>query len=160
MPSDTRTPPCWYDEMPPIPLLLTSSHPTTPSQPPYGNCNAPAWPGAPSPGNNVTTDGSCGPANGGKTCTGASFGTCCSASGYYGSTTAHCSSGCQSGFGTCSSQSGTISTDGNCGTANGKLASVWGLVAVAQQQATVVTPQTIVVRDGKFLPSPPCMNPH
>lgn len=44
----------------------------------------------------VTTDGQCGPANGGTIC-GNGFGSCCSASGWCGSTSVHCESGCQSG---------------------------------------------------------------
>ncbi|KAL3418148.1 hypothetical protein PVAG01_09863 [Phlyctema vagabunda] len=66
---------------------------------------------------NITTDGQCG-ANG-KTCTGGTFGTCCSTNGWCGTTDGHCdaSAGCQAGFGTCNT--GNISTDGQCG-ANGK----------------------------------------
>ncbi|KAK0736578.1 hypothetical protein B0T21DRAFT_367207 [Apiosordaria backusii] len=68
---------------------------------------------------NVSTDGSCGPANGDKTCAGSGFGDCCSSGGWCGNTTDHCAAGCQSSFGTCSSGSGSISTDGKCGS-NGK----------------------------------------
>ncbi|KAK4675335.1 hypothetical protein QC764_0076980 [Podospora pseudoanserina] len=68
---------------------------------------------------NVSTDGSCGPANG-KTCTGSGFGDCCSAGGWCGGASDHCGAGCQSGFGTCTGGSGSISTDGECGTRNGK----------------------------------------
>jgi hypothetical protein len=49
----------------------------------------------------VSTDGSCA-GTGGFTCKGSSFGNCCSQYGWCGSTTGHCTSGCQSGFGTCS----------------------------------------------------------
>ena len=45
----------------------------------------------------VSTDGTCGPANGNAVCGGSGFGNCCSAAGYCGSTDAHCGSGCVSG---------------------------------------------------------------
>lgn len=61
-------------------------------------------------------DGSCG---NGRTCTGSSFGTCCSASGFCGSIPAYCSPsvGCQPEFGTCIEvgPSLTPSKDGSCG---------------------------------------------
>lgn len=69
-------------------------------------------------GSDVSTDGSCG--KNGKTCKGSTFGDCCSANGYCGKTSDHCGAGCQSSFGTCSSGSGAISTDGACGSKNGK----------------------------------------
>jgi hypothetical protein len=75
----------------------------------FGNCTV---------ASDVTSDGRCGSFNG-KTCTGATFGNCCSAGGYCGSSTDHCGVGCQSTFGTCNSGTGNISTDGRCG-ANGK----------------------------------------
>ncbi|KAK8017687.1 carbohydrate-binding module family 18 protein [Apiospora rasikravindrae] len=50
----------------------------------------------------ISTDGRCGPRDGGnKTCTGSAFGRCCSGGGYCGNSDAHCSDGCQSAFGTC-----------------------------------------------------------
>ncbi|KAL6707064.1 hypothetical protein ACN47E_004816 [Coniothyrium glycines] len=50
----------------------------------------------------ASTDGSCGGTKG-FTCTGSTFGTCCSQYGWCGSTLSYCrvSSGCQSGFGRC-----------------------------------------------------------
>ncbi|EPE30838.1 Plant lectins/antimicrobial peptide [Glarea lozoyensis ATCC 20868] len=79
----------------------------------FGNCTGSA---------DISTDGSCG--KNGKKCTGSSYGTCCSASGFCGTTDAFCSSasGCQSGFGTCSGAT-DVSTDGACGTKNGKKCS-------------------------------------
>jgi hypothetical protein len=44
---------------------------------------------------------------------GSGFGDCCASSGYCGATTAHCTAGCQSAFGTCTSID--ISPDGTCG---------------------------------------------
>ncbi|KAI0123329.1 hypothetical protein BJ170DRAFT_713483 [Xylariales sp. AK1849] len=85
-------------------------------QPLAGNCNAAPAP-APGPGS-ASPDGSCGGTNQ-YTCTGATYGACCSSSGYCGDTTGHCSTGCQSLFGTCSVTDDTVSTDGQCGS-NGK----------------------------------------
>ncbi|EFX05142.1 glycoside hydrolase, family 18 [Grosmannia clavigera kw1407] len=48
----------------------------------------------------VSTDGSCGSSNDFK-CTGSAYGSCCSQYGWCGNTTAHCSTGCQNDFGTC-----------------------------------------------------------
>ncbi|ATZ50700.1 Bcgo1 [Botrytis cinerea B05.10] len=45
----------------------------------------------------VTTDGSCGTANGGTVCGNWVNGNCCSMYGFCGSTNAHCGAGCQSG---------------------------------------------------------------
>ncbi|KAK9464585.1 glyoxal oxidase N-terminus-domain-containing protein [Lipomyces arxii] len=45
----------------------------------------------------VTTDGTCGLANGGTVCGDWSFGSCCSQYGYCGNSSSHCGSGCQSG---------------------------------------------------------------
>jgi hypothetical protein len=60
-------------------------------------------------------------------CKGSPFGDCCSSSGYCGDTTAHCQTGCQSQFGTCSATPTTskpssptgVSTDGTCGGSKG-----------------------------------------
>jgi hypothetical protein len=46
-------------------------------------------------------------------CKGSGYGDCCSSSGYCGSTTSHCTAGCQTGFGTCTVSD--ISSDGTCG---------------------------------------------
>ncbi|KAK2057351.1 polysaccharide deacetylase [Colletotrichum caudatum] len=48
----------------------------------------------------VSTDGSCGAANG-QVCLGSAFGNCCSQYGYCGSTTGHCGTGCQAAYGNC-----------------------------------------------------------
>lgn len=48
-----------------------------------------------------TTDGRCGPNNGGQTCAREPGATCCSYVGWCGNTADHCGAGCQSGYGTC-----------------------------------------------------------
>ncbi|PVI03007.1 carbohydrate-binding module family 18 protein [Periconia macrospinosa] len=49
-----------------------------------------------------TLDGSCGPNNGGRTCANGPFnGQCCAASGFCGTTSSHCGTGCLAGYGTC-----------------------------------------------------------
>ncbi|KAL8937199.1 MAG: hypothetical protein Q9216_004542 [Gyalolechia sp. 2 TL-2023] len=56
--------------------------------------------GVPTTGPNngpATTDGTCGAANGGTVCGNWPQGSCCSAYGFCGKTTAHCGTGCQSG---------------------------------------------------------------
>ena len=52
----------------------------------------------------ISPDATCGLKNNaaGNTCKGSSFGNCCSKNGWCGSTSAYCSTGCQSGYGTCS----------------------------------------------------------
>ena len=60
------------------------------------------------------------------TCQGSSYGNCCSQYGYCGSTSDHCSKGCQSGYGTCSSSPSTptapkVSKDGKCGGDSGAI---------------------------------------
>jgi len=50
------------------------------------------------PTGKVSTDGKCGPANGNTIC---SNNNCCSKYGYCGTSSAHCGSGCQAGFGKC-----------------------------------------------------------
>ncbi|OAG11159.1 FAD-binding domain-containing protein [Paraphaeosphaeria sporulosa] len=57
----------------------------------------------------VSTDATCGGSKG-YTCLGSSFGNCCSANGWCGSTSAYCGTGCQSGFGNCGSNNGASST--------------------------------------------------
>ncbi|KAF7532454.1 hypothetical protein G7054_g7955 [Neopestalotiopsis clavispora] len=87
----------------------SSDHCDAGCQTAFGNCTAGSTA--------ISTDGSCG-ANG-KTCTGSTFGTCCSADGYCGTGSDHCDAGCQTSFGTCNAESTDISTDGSCGK-NGK----------------------------------------
>ncbi|GKT45179.1 chitin deacetylase ARB_04768 [Colletotrichum spaethianum] len=62
----------------------------------FGNCTVAA-----STGPVINGDGSCGPKYNNGTCLGSAFGNCCSQYGYCGSTTDHCGTGCQSGFGSC-----------------------------------------------------------
>jgi len=86
----------------------------------------------------VSPDSSCG-GSAGYTCLGSSFGNCCSAYGWCGSTDAYCGTGCQSAFGTCGSNpasssvepsqppstsstvapSKSVSPDSSCGGSNG-----------------------------------------
>ncbi|KAI8266180.1 chitin recognition protein [Colletotrichum sp. SAR 10_98] len=67
---------------------------------------------------NPSSDGSCGGTKG-FNCLGTNYGDCCSPYGYCGNTTAHCDTGCQSGFGKCSGTGSdvNVSLDGKCGTA-------------------------------------------
>ncbi|KAI8305565.1 chitin recognition protein [Colletotrichum sp. SAR11_59] len=66
---------------------------------------------------NPSSDGSCGGTKG-FNCLGTNYGDCCSPYGYCGNTTAHCDTGCQSGFGKCSGTGSdvNVSLDGKCGT--------------------------------------------
>ncbi|KAF6822476.1 agglutinin Isolectin 1 [Colletotrichum plurivorum] len=85
----------------------------------------------------ITPDGSCGGTNA-YTCTGGTFGNCCSQWGFCGNSDQHCFGGCQSTFGDCSSSSvggKTVSTDGSCagtkgftcqGSSYGNCCSQWG----------------------------------
>ncbi|KAK4033361.1 lectin-B [Parachaetomium inaequale] len=83
----------------------------------YGNCNAPTAP-PPGPGD-PSPDGSCGGTSQ-FNCTNTTFGTCCSASGFCGTTVAHCGAGCQTLFGNgCAAGAGNMSTDGRCGSGAG-----------------------------------------
>lgn len=59
----------------------------------------------------VTTDGTCGPQNGGTVCEGSIYGDCCSLSGWCGSSEAYCGTDCVSGKCT----EGGISSNGRCG---------------------------------------------
>jgi hypothetical protein len=92
-----------------------SQTPSTPADPAPSGDDKTSPPAAPSPpangspnqapvvapgGTKPTTSGSCG---NGETCTGTSFGHCCSKFGFCGSAPEHCGDGCQSGFGTCGS---------------------------------------------------------
>ena len=80
----------------------TTSHCTAGCQAAFGTCTS----------TNVSPDGTCGGTKG-YVCKGSEFGDCCSSAGYCGSTSAHCTAGCQSAFGTCTSTD--ISPDGTCG---------------------------------------------
>ncbi|KAJ3369677.1 hypothetical protein HDU91_007008 [Kappamyces sp. JEL0680] len=64
----------------------------------FGSCGSQAI--------SLSTDGTCGAnVNGGKgfKCTGSTYGNCCSSANWCGKSTAHCGTGCQSLFGTCTS---------------------------------------------------------
>src|SRR5450756_636983 len=66
-----------------------------------------------------SADGTCG-AKSNYTCTGSTYGPCCSSYDYCGNTTAHClpAHGCQAAYGQCSNEPGDIVTpavDGQCG---------------------------------------------
>lgn len=74
----------------------------------YAYCVAPVT----EPG--VSTDGTCGPNHGMKTCMGSTFGSCCSNYGYCGDGTTYCGTGnCFSGACTGSNQG--VTEDGTCG---------------------------------------------
>jgi hypothetical protein len=89
----------------------------------------------------ASPDGSCGGSTG-YFCTGTTYGNCCSANGWCGSTTDYCDTGCQSAFGLCgnetlsasatSSSAGAaatkVSNDGACGGTTGEtcLGSTFG----------------------------------
>ena len=90
----------------------TAGHCGAGCQPKFGLCNG---------ASNVTTDGSCGASNGGKVCRGSGFGDCCSSSGYCGASDAFCGAGCQVAYSTCNTAASNISTDGTCGSKNGKV---------------------------------------
>lgn len=61
------------------------------------------------PTQKVSTDATCGGANG-YTCLGSTFGSCCSASGWCGDAAAYCQTGCQAKFGKCGSNTGSPSS--------------------------------------------------
>ncbi|TDZ24311.1 Chitin deacetylase [Colletotrichum orbiculare MAFF 240422] len=73
---------------------------------------------------NPSTNGECGGTRG-FNCLGTNFGDCCSPYNYCGNTTAHCDTGCQSGFGRCSGTGVNlkVSLDGACGNTNGNTGS-------------------------------------
>ncbi|KXH68431.1 lectin [Colletotrichum salicis] len=77
----------------------TDAHCLNSCQSKFGDCSS-----VTNGGKTVSQDGTCG-GTGGNTCRGSNFGDCCSQWGYCGSSTDHCSTGCQSSFGTCSSSS-------------------------------------------------------
>ncbi|KAF2003312.1 carbohydrate esterase family 4 protein [Amniculicola lignicola CBS 123094] len=92
----------------------TTNHCNAECQPLFGNCKggAGATTSAPTATPSVgvpTSDGTCGPANNGKTCTGWKSGECCSQFGWCGSTTDHCNAACQPLFGKCSGSSSVSS---------------------------------------------------
>lgn len=103
----------------------TTDHCSGGCQAGFGSCSSGGGGGGsqPAPVLKASSDGTCGGSTG-STCAGTPFGTCCSQYGYCGSTDAHCTGGCQSGFGSCSSGGGgsqppppalNTSPDGTCG---------------------------------------------
>jgi hypothetical protein len=91
-------------------------------QPAFGTCSSTS--NSTTTGKVVSVDASCGGSNG-YTCQGSVFGNCCSKSGWCGSTSVYCDTGCQPAFGTCSSTSNSTTTgkatsiDASCGGTNG-----------------------------------------
>jgi hypothetical protein len=70
----------------------------------------------------ISTNGQCGPDNGGFKCEGSTYGDCCSSYGYCGSSETHCGSGCVSG----NCLVGQETTDGTCGaSAHGSFCGLW-----------------------------------
>jgi peptidoglycan/xylan/chitin deacetylase (PgdA/CDA1 family) len=81
-------------------------------------------------GKTVSTDGTCGAAKG-FTCQGSAFGTCCSQYNWCGTSTAHCGTGCQPGYGTCTGSGTTSSsTGGGTSTSSGPTTSPTAKVSV------------------------------
>jgi len=83
----------------------TTGHCGTGCQSGSGTCTSSGGSGGTTPApttppKKVSTDGTCG-TQGGATCAGSTFGTCCSQYGWCGSAAGHCGAGCQSGSGKC-----------------------------------------------------------
>ncbi|KAF2258416.1 hypothetical protein CC78DRAFT_595079, partial [Lojkania enalia] len=99
----------------------------------YGKCNSDPTPSPSVSLAIISNDGTCGGRKG-FTCLNSSFGNCCSQYGWCGSTSAFCSTGCNSAFGTCSDSpsplltSSIITTNARCGTGFGFTyqSSQWG----------------------------------
>lgn len=88
----------------PIPAPSSSTRPSTTSRPISTPTPSPTSSAAPVP-TNVSTNGRCGADGNGQTCTGSSFGRCCSSYGWCGNgQDDYCrlSWGCQPQFGSCS----------------------------------------------------------
>ncbi|KAL0932037.1 chitin recognition protein [Colletotrichum truncatum] len=102
----------------------------------FGTCNAGAGTSsaasaaAPASSNTAnkkpSTDGTCGASNNGFNCLGTAFGDCCSPYGFCGTTSGHCDTGCQSGYGKCSGTGAdtNVSRDGKCGDLGSTLGQV------------------------------------
>lgn len=82
----------------------------------------------------LSTDGRCGPDNGGAMCDGSGFGKCCSSGGWCGSSDTHCGSGCLNG----KCHEGIETTDGTCGTGHGIRTAVCGPRAAVVPQVVGV----------------------
>jgi hypothetical protein len=74
----------------------------------------------------INTSDRCGAQFNGLTCKGSTFGECCSKYNYCGTTSGHCGSGCQTGYGVCTTSSppvaataSKVSTDGSCAGSKG-----------------------------------------
>jgi len=68
-----------------------------------------------------SVNGRCGAAVGNITCTGTTFGECCSIADWCGDTDVHCqvANGCQGEWGICWGNATTVSVDGRCGEVGG-----------------------------------------
>ncbi|KAH3905036.1 hypothetical protein HBH56_226490 [Parastagonospora nodorum] len=93
---------------------VSSAAPVLSSAAPTVSSKVPAASAAPVTGGKISTDGICG-GTAGSTCVGSSFGNCCSAYGWCGSTAAFCATGCQAGFGKCDTPSPSPSPSTTCG---------------------------------------------
>ncbi|TLS21348.1 uncharacterized protein PpBr36_10129 [Pyricularia pennisetigena] len=123
----------------------TTDHCSGGCQAGFGSCSSSGGGGQPQPTPvlKASSDGTCGGSTG-STCAGSTFGNCCSQYGYCGSTDAHCSGGCQAGFGSCSSGGGggggsqpapvlKASSDGACGGNTGSTCA--GMTPIAVRAA-------------------------
>ncbi|KAM9874215.1 hypothetical protein VDGL01_11718 [Verticillium dahliae] len=95
----------------------SSDHCGTGCQGSFGTCNGAA--------DSLSKDGACGSRNG-KTCVGAGFGTCCSSTGYCGSTGSHCGQGCQTGSSSGCFTRNIPTNDGTCGASKGSFTCAGG----------------------------------
>jgi hypothetical protein len=77
---------------------------------------------APGATKKVSTDATCGGQNG-FTCQGSTFGNCCSSSGWCGSTSAYCSTGCQPSFGSCGQSSSPVNVPSSTRTSSSAAAA-------------------------------------
>jgi hypothetical protein len=105
-------------------------------------CQSFCWPRSPS----VSPDGSCGGADG-YICLESEFGDCCSAYGYCGSFTGHCTAGCLSAFGTCEEVSTRFHPTALVVEGTGTCALEVGLAIAALHTDTAVLRADSVPRD-------------
>lgn len=90
----------------------------------------------------------CGPANGGASCP---LNTCCSSSGYCGTTDVYCGDGCQSAFGSCSvptvpscsTSRKSCYTGGGKSATNGRRVGYWRVKQAWERSCNVVLPSDI-----------------
>ncbi|EFQ36004.1 polysaccharide deacetylase [Colletotrichum graminicola M1.001] len=88
----------------------------------------------------ISTDATCGASNR-KTCLGSAFGNCCSQYGYCGSTTDHCGTGCQTGFGNCTVANAVLASSAS----NTVLASSAANAVLVSPAATNTAPAPVVL---------------